>query len=101
MANQVHVEKMIELTGEKQLYLSGLPNHQTIELSLGSVGKIQKELRTAPLLSYTIPYYYTKKTKQILQFEESIDVGKYYLLHTSEIREHHVIRLILFRTGLK
>ncbi len=97
MANQLHVEKMIELTAEKQFYLSGLPNKQSIELSFGPFGKIQEQVTTAPLLSYTIPYYYTKKTHQVLQFEDTMKPGKYYLLKESEIGDNPVDTLYTFQ----
>jgi 4-amino-4-deoxy-L-arabinose transferase-like glycosyltransferase len=94
-----HVENLLQITGDKGFYLSGDPYTQETEISFGSLGTLSSELITAPILSYSIPYYYTSKTKRILPYETEMKDGNYYLLNIEDIGEKRVDTLYTFQDG--
>jgi hypothetical protein len=82
--------------------LSGKPYTQETNFSLGPLGEIRSGIETAPLLSYIIPYHYTKKTNHILEFEQTMEPGKFYLIYLEEIGPYNVDTLYTFEeTGTK
>lgn len=85
LTNLHHVENLYALTEGAGFSLAGKPYTQNTNLPLGPMNEIHSGIRTAPLLSYSIPYYYTKKTNQILRFEENMTPGNYYLIYLHEI----------------
>jgi hypothetical protein len=96
-ANQKHVEKLFEITGDKGFYLSGKPYRQETTISFGPLGKMTSEITTAPMLSYIIPYYYSLKTEQVLLFKEDKAAGNYYLLNITDIGAEKVDTLYTFQ----
>ena len=102
LTNLHHVENLYALTEGAGFSLAGKPYTQNTNLPLGPMNEIHSGIRTAPLLSYSIPYYYTKKTNQILRFEENMRPGNYYLIYLHEIGHYHVDTLYTFQeTGTK
>lgn len=98
-ANHRHVENLLQITGDQGFYLSGDPYTQETKISFGPLGTFSSELITAPILSYSIPYYYTTRTKRILQYETEMSEGKYYLLNIEDIGEEKVDTLYTFQDG--
>jgi multidrug transporter EmrE-like cation transporter len=98
-ATHKHVENLLQITGDEGFYLSGDPYTQETEISFGPLGTLSSELMTAPILSYSIPYYYTTKTKRVLQYETGMTVGKYYLLNVEDIRKEKVDTFYTFQDG--
>ncbi len=73
------IGEMLEITGDEQIFLYGKPHHFTSDASIGPLTFEEKELTTAPLLAYQIPYYISRANKKIMHFTPQLKEGKYHL----------------------
>ena len=75
-----HVDKILEITNRQPVRWTGKrPYVFTSDASIGPLQLSEVKLTTAPLLAYQIPYYLTKETGQIMQYDTLPLPGHYYL----------------------
>lgn len=93
------ISEVLEITGEKPIYLLGQPHTFKSDASIGPLTFEEVTLETAPLIAYQIPYYITSQTGHILKYVDQpisenyhiipiqfLDKDKYQVLHTFEDR---------------
>jgi hypothetical protein len=90
LLNLEYVNSIRSITNNEPVYLSGHPFTQKNNLILGPLQIAESEIITAPLLSYFIPYYYTKQTGRILAYEEQMRPNTWYLINTYDI-QHTIV----------
>ena len=90
LVNLGHLQTILEITGEEPLFISGEPFTQENDLAIGRIQMVSSEISTAPIISYFLPYYYTKLTHRVLTYEPDMEAGKLYLVYTKDIQEEVV-----------
>ncbi len=78
--------EIFEITGNEPVYLYGKPHVFRSDASIGPLTFEEVELKTAPLHAYQISYYISKNNGYILQFEEKIKPGRFYIAKEEDIR---------------
>jgi len=77
---EIHIDAMLEIVGDNPISFYGQPYTFNSDVSIPLGDTIKATLRTAPLIAYQIPYYYTSKTHRILTFTEKEPINDTYNL---------------------
>ncbi|MEM7574757.1 MAG: glycosyltransferase family 39 protein [Bacteroidota bacterium] len=67
------------LTVGSPIYWTGPPYHYQSDASLGSYKVTEVKLTSAPLITYQIPYYLTRKQGEVMRYHEQPQAGNWYL----------------------
>jgi hypothetical protein len=66
------VEDIIAITDEKTLHMSGELHRYNSNIQFGKTQLITSGVKTAPVLAFQIPYYFTIQTGEIILYEEKM-----------------------------
>ncbi len=92
-----HIEEVLKITGDAPVHWNAALYHFSSDASIGPLKFAEKELTTAPLIAYQIPYYLTKGNGKIMQFDSIRQSGQYYLAPAMWIKKEKPEVLYRFR----
>lgn len=80
------VKEMLSITNGDMIYWYGKnPYTFKSDASIGPLKMKEVSISSAPLLAYQIPYYLSKETNQIMQFDTILKPNTFYLTPAQEI----------------
>jgi len=80
------VNKLLAITQQESIFWYGKrPYTFSTNASIGSIQLEEVNITSAPLLAYQIPYYITKSTDQIMQFDTLMQAHQFYLAPSKSI----------------
>lgn len=80
------VNKLLAITQQEPIFWYGKrPYTFSTNASIGSIQLEEVNITSAPLLAYQIPYYITKSTDQIMQFDTVMQANQFYLAPSKSI----------------
>lgn len=79
------IDEILEITNGQQIAFLGEPYVFTSDASIGPLKLKEVSLTTAPLMNYRIPYYFSRATKEVMQFHTERELNTYYLIRSNHI----------------
>ena len=95
------MDDLFEITGGESFEFAG---HEYVFKSDASIGPLkfgEVELTTAAVMSYQLPYYYSKQKNEPLNFTTQMEPGKYYLGYPNDLMNYEVKELYRFLDAIQ
>ena len=94
MIYKKHIEKVLEITGEEQIYWTGWPYIINAKAALGPLKFKEVKLTNATPQPYQVPYYITRGTGKVMKYYPKIEKPGFYLTHRSFIEPNDSLKVL-------